>query len=105
MRRFIFGSDDLAHPWLRWLSVPLLRIDSSRRGTAHCHWAHNVGFDARRGVSCDSVVAGSYDFAERRRRHTASQLSPAEAATRAGAHSRRQHAHRRLSPCSLILGR
>lgn len=74
MRRFIFGSDDFAHPWLRWFSVPLLRIGLLLVGvppivTGHATWVSTVG------AAClvISIVAGGYDFVERRRRHTASQ--------------------------------
>lgn len=73
MRRFVFGSDEFAHPWVRWFSVPLLRIGLllvgiSLLASGHGTWVTTLG------LAClvISFLAGTYDAIERRRR-TASE--------------------------------
>lgn len=77
MRRWIFGSEDFVHPWVRWVSVPLVRIGLVLVGlpivvTGHTTWVSTVG------VVClvISFVAGGYDYLERRRRGAGIEAKP-----------------------------
>jgi len=68
----MFGSDDYVYPWVRWLSGPPLRIGILLVCvpivvTGHATWVSTLG------VAClvVSLVAGSYEHVERRRRDRA----------------------------------
>jgi hypothetical protein len=74
MRRWIFGGDDFVHPWVRWLSVPLLRIGVLSVAvplaiTGHTTWVGTLG------VAClvISLGAGGYDYVEQRRQGSRSR--------------------------------
>jgi hypothetical protein len=73
MRRWLFGSDAFAYPWLRWLSVPLFRIGVlltfvPLAVTGHETWVSSLG------IVClaISIAAEVYDRIERRRRRRVS---------------------------------